>query len=131
MKALESEDFYRVFSPFSESACLGTVLILLAEKPERLNGVRDRKIENYSLSPFHSKPGQTLVRNILRWCFSKETYLKCHAPLKPTSVCLSQIIADEFLVGKFASQLVKSATDFRNLYIKVWNLGLNVTVIIK
>lgn len=83
MKALESEDFYHVFSPFSESACLGTVLITLAEKPERLNGVRDRKIENYSLDPFHSKPGQTVVHNILHWCFSKETDLKCHGPLKP------------------------------------------------
>lgn len=73
MKALESEDFYRVFSPFSESACLGTVLILLAEKPERLNGVRDRKMENYRLGAFHSKPGQTVVHNILDWGFSEES----------------------------------------------------------
>lgn len=86
LKALESEDFYHVFSPFSESACLGTVLIPLAEKPERINGVRDRKIENYSLCPFYSKPGQTVVHNILHWCFSQETHLKCHRTLKPRSL---------------------------------------------
>lgn len=70
LKAVESEDFYRVFSPFSESACLGTVLITLAEKPERINGVRDRKIENYGLvALFTQKPGQTAVHNIPDCCF--------------------------------------------------------------